>query len=115
MHIRVGDQVEVVRGDDRKKRGKVLGIDRESRTVIVEGVGRVFKHVKRTQKNPQGGRLSKEMAIRISNVLLVCEKCGQATRTGVQYAEDGTKQVVCKKCGATIRTLSPSRKAYAKA
>jgi large subunit ribosomal protein L24 len=115
MHIRKDDMVMVVRGDDQGKRGKVLSIDRVSGTLVVEGVGRVFKHVKRTQKNPQGGRLSKEMAIRISNVLLVCEKCGQATRTGVQYAGDGTKQVVCKKCGATIRTLSPSRKAYAKA
>jgi large subunit ribosomal protein L24 len=115
MHIRVGDQVEVVRGDDRKKRGKVLGIDRESRTVIVEGVGRVFKHVKRTQKNPQGGRLSMEMPVSLANVRLVCEKCGQATTTGVRYAADGTKEAVCKACGAVVRTLSPARRAYAKA
>jgi large subunit ribosomal protein L24 len=115
MHIRVGDQVEVVRGDDRNKRGKVLAVDLGSTTVLVEGIGRVYKHVKRTQKNPQGGRLSMEMPINLANVRLVCEKCNQATRTGVRYTADGVKEVVCKACGAAIRTLSPARKAYAKA
>jgi large subunit ribosomal protein L24 len=113
MHIRKDDQVEVIKGDDKGKRGKVLSIDRETGTLVVEGVGRVFKHVKKTQKNPQGGRLSKEMAIRISNVLLVCDQCGQAARTGTRYGKDGAKDVVCKACGATIRSMSPPRKAYA--
>ncbi|MEY4177801.1 MAG: hypothetical protein RLY70_1375 [Planctomycetota bacterium] len=114
MHIRKDDQVEVVRGDDRKKRGKVLSIDRENGTLVVEGVGRVYKHVKRTQKNPQGGRLSKEMAVRIANVRLVCEKCNKATRTGVRYSQDGAKEVFCKTCDAVVRTMSPARKAYSK-
>jgi len=93
----------------------VLSINREGSTVLVEGVGRVYKHVKRTQKNPQGGRLSMEMPISIANVLLVCDKCNAATRTGVRFAPDGSKEVVCKSCGALVRTLSPARKSHAKA
>lgn len=113
MHIRKGDLVEVTTGDDRSKRGKVLAINRVKGSVVVEGMGRVYKHVKRTAKNPQGGRLSKEMPLRISSVLLVCDKCNTATRTGVRYGQDGVKEVVCKACGAVVRTISPSRKAYA--
>ena len=56
--------MEVIAGDDRGVRGKVLRVDREAGKVVVEGVNRVYKHVRRSQKNPQGGRLSKEMPIR---------------------------------------------------
>ena len=81
MRIKVNDIVKVITGDDSGETGKVLSVDHESGRLIVEGVNRVYKHVRRSQKNPQGGRLSKEMPIQASNVMLVCSKCGQAART----------------------------------
>jgi large subunit ribosomal protein L24 len=114
MHIRANDTVEVQTGDDRGVRGKVLKIDRQAGKVIVEHVNRVYKHVRRSQRNPQGGRLSKEMPIPISNVLLVCDKCSKATRTGARYLDNGTKVRYCKKCGAGLGELGPARRAYAK-
>lgn len=114
MHIRVNDQVEVLTGDDAGTRGKVLSVDRETNKVIVEGVNRVYKHVRRSQRNPQGGRLAKEMPVPVSNVLLVCAACGKATRTGARFLSDGAKERFCKKCGKSLGQIAPPRSAYAK-
>ncbi len=109
MHIRVDDTVEVIAGDDRGTRGKVLRMDRPGGKLVVEGINRVKKHVRRSQRNPQGGRLSMEMPVQISNVLLVCDACGQKTRTGVRHEEDGSKVRYCKKCGAGTGQISPPK------
>ncbi len=114
MHIRVNDTVEIITGDDRGSRGKVLTVDSHAGKVMIEGMNRVYKHVRRSQRNPQGGRLSKEMPVQTSNVLLVCEACSAATRTGVRFDDDGAKQRYCKKCGKSIGQLAPPKKAYAK-
>jgi large subunit ribosomal protein L24 len=108
MHIRVDDVVEVVSGED-KVRGRVLRVLRAEGRIIVEGVNRVYRHIRRSQKNPQGGRLSKEMPIDISNVMLVCTSCNQATRTGARFRGDGTKERFCKKCSAAIGVIAPPR------
>jgi large subunit ribosomal protein L24 len=108
MPIRVDDTVEVIRGDDRGTRGKVLRIDREAGQIVVEGVNRVYKHVRRSQKNPQGGRLSKEAAIHLSNVLFVCPACNRPTRVGARQLDDGGKERYCRHCGASAgQVLSP--------
>ena len=114
MHIRVNDTVEVIRGDDKGTRGKVLRVDREAGRIVVEGVNRVFKHVRRSQKNPQGGRLSKEAAIALSNVLVVCPACNRATRTGARHLDDGSKERFCKKCGASTGQILFPKARYAK-
>ena len=114
MHIRTNDIVEVIAGDDCGERGKVLKVDRQAGKLIVEGVNRVYKHVRRSQRNPQGGRLSKEMPIQLANVLLVCPKCGKASRTGARFLDDGSKERYCKKCGAGSGDLAPARAAHAK-
>ena len=114
MHIKTNDTVEVIAGADRGVRGKVLRIDHEAGKLIVENVNRVYKHVRRSQRNPQGGRLSKEMPIPVSNVMLVCDKCSQASRTGIRYGDDGSKERFCKKCGAGIGEIGRPRTAYAK-
>ncbi len=114
MHIRANDIVEVLAGDDSGQRGKVLKVDRQAGKLIVEGVNRVYKHVRRSQRNPQGGRLSKEMPVQISNVLLVCPKCSKASRTGARVVADGGKERYCKKCGAGIGELAPARKSQTK-
>ncbi len=119
MHIRVGDLVQVIAGDDRgtpdaPTRARVLQVVQGRRKVIVEGVNRVYKHVRRSQRNPQGGRLSKEMPIDISNVMLVCPECDKPTRTGARILPDGSKERYCKKCGAGIGQISPPKPLRAK-
>jgi len=114
MWIRAGDMVEVLIGDDRGARGKVLKLDRQKGKLTVEGVNRVYKHVRRSQKNPQGGRLSMEMPVPLSNVALVCEACQAATRVGVRYLDDGSKERFCKKCGAGNGQVAPPRALYAR-
>lgn len=120
MLIRADDMVEIIAGDDRAPsgkpptRGKVLRVNRTAGKIVVEHINRVFKHVRRSQKNPQGGRLSMEMPISVSNVLLVCEACGAAARTGARYLDDGSKERFCKKCGAGNGQIAPPKAAYAK-
>jgi large subunit ribosomal protein L24 len=114
MHIRSGDMIEVIAGVDRGTRAKVLRIDGAQRKAVVEGVNRVYKHVRRSQKHPQGGRLSKEMPIDMSNIMLVCEKCGSATRTGARFGDDGSKERFCKKCGVGLGQIAPAHKSHAK-
>ena len=111
MHIRTNDIVQVMLGEDRGQRGKVLSIDRAAGKIVVEGCNRVYRHVRRSAKNPQGGRLSKEIAMPIAKVRLVCEKCGKPSRTGTRLATDGAKERYCKKCGAGLGALSPAKAA----
>lgn len=110
MHIKSGDTVEVIAGDDRGTKAKVVSVDHAGGKLVVEGVNRVFKHMKRSQRNMQGGRLSKEMPVQTSNVKLVCPKCNKAARTGARTKADGSKECFCKKCGNTIRLISPGKK-----
>ncbi len=109
MLIKIDDTVQVITGDDAGQRGRVLSVDRPAGKMIVEGVNLVYKHVRRSQRNPQGGRLSKEMPIQISNALLICEKCGKPSRLGVRIESDGAKSRYCKKCGTSISTISPPK------
>ena len=113
MKIKVDDTVEVVAGDDRGQRGRVLTVDHQAGKLIVEGINLVYKHVRRSQRNPQGGRLSKEMPVRVSNVMLVCEKCNNRARVGLRFEKDGSKVRFCKKCGTTIGQVSPAKAAHA--
>lgn len=115
MLIRSGDLVEVKTGNSRGTRAKVLSVQPEKGKLVVEGVNRVYRHVKRSQKNQQGGRLSKEMPIAVSNVLVVCNGCGKATRIGVKVASDGTRSRVCRKCGAEIGVLKRAKATRASA
>jgi large subunit ribosomal protein L24 len=117
MLIKAGDLVEVRTGNAKGTRAKVLSVRPGADggvKLVVEGVNRVYRHLKRSQKNPQGGRLSKEMPINGSNVLLVCGACGKATRLGARVAADGGKVRFCRKCGAEQGTLRRPRAAAAK-
>ncbi|MDR0870537.1 MAG: 50S ribosomal protein L24 [Planctomycetaceae bacterium] len=109
MRIKKNDQVLVLSGRYRGKQSRVLKVDAASNTVKVEGVNIVKKHVRRSRRNPQGGMLTIEMPIPVSNVQLVCPVCGKRTRIGVRFAGDGSKFRVCKKCNADISQVSPAR------
>lgn len=113
MLIRENDEVLVISGVSKGTRGKVLKIDRDNGRLIIEGVNKVYKHVKRSQKNPQGGRLSKEMPIDVSNVMLLCPQTGQRTRVGVRYNKDGSKERYAKKSGASLGVIAPPKAKYA--
>jgi large subunit ribosomal protein L24 len=87
----------------------VLRVVRSSDKLVVEGVNRVYRHVRRSQKNPQGGRLSVEMPVPQSNVKLLCQACGAAVRVGARILADGAKERFCKKCGAGNGLVSPPK------
>lgn len=114
MLIKVSDTVEVISGRDKGQRGKILKVDRIKGKVVVEGLNRVYKHVKRSQRNPQGGRLSKEAFIDVSKVMIVCPTTGRPTRMGVRFLADGSKERYSKKSGATISVVSPASALHAK-
>jgi large subunit ribosomal protein L24 len=117
MLIKAGDLVEVRTGNAKGTRAKVLSVRPDAdggAKLVVEGVNRVYRHLKRSQKNPQGGRVSKAMPINASTVLLVCGACGKATRLGARVAADGGKVRFCRKCGAEQGTLRRPRAAAAK-
>ena len=116
MKIKKGDLVQVISGDDAgKEPRKVLQIVDDGKKLVVEGVNRAYKHVKRGHpRSPQGGRLSREMPIDISNVLLYCNSCGRGVRVGFKYEVDGSKVRHCKKCQKVLGNVSPANPRYAK-
>lgn len=114
MKILEGDMVKVLRGSDRGLTGKVIAVDHDKDTVTIEGVNRVYKHVKPSQKNPQGGRLHKEMPVRASSVMVLCPKTNEPTRIGYRYLDDGSKERFARKSGASMNIVSPPKAAYAK-
>ncbi|MBI1248192.1 50S ribosomal protein L24 [bacterium] len=111
MHIKIDDTVEIITGADAASelRGKVLKVFPDTGKILVEGAAKVYKHVKPNDKNPRGGKLSKEMPIAISNVMLVCPECRERTKTGAKIKEDGSKVRYCKSCNAEIGQLSPAK------
>ena len=101
MHIRVNDIVEVIAGDDKGKRGKVLRVNRANGKVTVQGVNLVYRHMKPSRANPQGGRLSKEMPLNASNVQLIDPKTKKGTRVGISR-EGGSRNRVTKASGTKL-------------
>jgi large subunit ribosomal protein L24 len=98
LSIKRNDTVEVIAGKEKGKRGKVLIVLPEKQRVIVERVNFIKRHQRPTQKVRQGGIIEREGSLHISNVMLVCGKCGKATRTGIQVLADGRRVRACKKC-----------------
>ena len=106
VKIRKGDTVEIISGkiEEKGKRGEVIKVLPEEKRVVVQGVNIRTKHQKQVQTqgrtiNP--GRIKFEAPIDISNVMVVCPKCNEPTRVGVQHNDDGAHRV-CKKCQALI-------------
>jgi large subunit ribosomal protein L24 len=113
MLIRTGDTVEVIAGNDSGRKSRVIKVDRETGKAIVEGVNGVKKHIRRSQKYPQGGVLKKDMPIQLSNLQYVCQSCNASTRLGARFLDDGSKERFCKKCGASAGEIAPAKKAHA--
>ncbi|HAK54430.1 MAG TPA: 50S ribosomal protein L24 [Acidobacteria bacterium] len=101
--IRRNDNVLVMAGRDRGKRGRVLRVIPDANRVVVEGVNFVKRHTKPNPgKNIKGGIVEREASLHASNVQLVCPECGAATRIGRQVLEDGRKVRICRKCEGVV-------------
>ena len=102
LHIRKGDEVIVLAGDDKGRKGKVLKVLVAKQRALVEGVNMVSKSMKPSAKNPQGGIVEQEAPIHVSNLSLIDPKSGKATRVGMKKTDDGKKVRVAKKSGEVI-------------
>ena len=119
VKIRKNDIVVVIAGDHRGARGKVLKIDVRADRVIVEGVNMVYRHVKPTRRNPQGGRLQKEAPLRISNVLPYDTAAGRGARIRFEVERDEQGKVSLKRRmtsrGTNLHTLTRAERTTRKA
>jgi large subunit ribosomal protein L24 len=101
MHVKKGDKVMVISGKDKGKTGVVLSAFPKKDRVLIEGVNIVKKHSKPSQMNPQGGIISQEAPIHVSNVMPLDPKTGEPTRVGIQVV-DGKRVRVAKKSGEVL-------------
>lgn len=98
MKIRKGDTVQIITGKDRGKKGKVLAMLPEGERVLVEGLNLVKKHKRQTRQDQQGGIVSIEAPINISNLMVFCRHCNRPVRVGFTVLKDGSKSRFCKSC-----------------
>ncbi len=106
MRMRKGDLVVVITGDDASNTArKVLRVLDGGERILVEGVNRVYKHVKRGHpSSPQGGRLSRELPIASSNAMVFCSQCNKGVRVGVRVNE-ASRERYCKKCKGSLGVI----------
>jgi large subunit ribosomal protein L24 len=100
LKLRKEDQVQVIAGKDKGKQGKIVRIDREKGRAIIHGVNMVKKAMKKRKQGDRNGIIEIEAPINLSNVMIVCRKCGP-TRIGYKI-EDDKKRRVCRKCGEAL-------------
>lgn len=103
LHIKKGDQVIVISGNEKGKSGRVLEVNREKLRALVEGVNMISVHAKPSAQNPDGGIIKKEGPIHISNLLHVDPKDGKPCRIGRKTDESGAKVRYSKRSGEVIK------------
>ena len=109
--VRKGDQVAVMSGNDRGKRGRVLRVIHDKQRVVVQGVNVVFKHLRKSQKNPQGGRIRREAPIHLSNVMPIDPETNKPTKVAVTQ-KDGKNVRVARGSGTRLDAeVTASKKA----
>jgi large subunit ribosomal protein L24 len=102
LHIKKGDNVIVLSGKDKGKKGKVLAVIPKKESVIVEGIAMATKHKRPRRQGEEGGIIRQELPIRASKVMNICGKCGRPTRIGRKVLESGEIVRVCKHCAENI-------------
>jgi large subunit ribosomal protein L24 len=103
LPIKKNDNVVVIAGRDRGKRGRVLRVVPSKNRLIVEGVNFIKRHTRANpQRNIKGGIVEREATLALSNVQLVCPECGAPTRIGRQILGDGRKVRICRKCKGVV-------------
>lgn len=101
MRIKKGDQVKIISGKDKNKSGKVMRVIPAVNKIVVEGLNLVKKHSKPRKSGEKGQRVEIPAPVNVSNVMLICSKCGKLTRIGFLINRDN-KSRVCKKCKSEI-------------
>jgi large subunit ribosomal protein L24 len=101
MKIKVNDQIVVITGKDKGKKGKVLKAMTKQNKVVVEKINLKTKHIKKTQQKA-GERIQFEAPMNASNAMVVCPHCDKNTRVGYKKLATGKKQRICKKCKETL-------------
>ena len=101
-NLKKGDEVVVISGKDKNRRGKIQKILPKAEAVIIEGLNLAKKHAKPTKANPQGGVLDKALPLKASKVMVVCTGCSQPTRLRRERAVDGAVVRICRNCGKTL-------------
>jgi large subunit ribosomal protein L24 len=105
MHVRKGDQVVVIAGKEKGKRGRVLRLLTAKGRIVIERINLVKRHTKPSQSQPRGGILEKEGSVEASNVALWCGKCVAPRRAKIDMSGgEGSKKRVCSKCGTAFET-----------
>ncbi|WP_067621154.1 50S ribosomal protein L24 [Alicyclobacillus acidiphilus] len=102
MRVKTGDNVVVIAGKDKSKKGRILKVLPSEGRVVVEGVNIVKRHSKPSMAHPDGGIIEKEAPIHISNVAIADPKTGEPTRIGYKFTEDGKKVRYSKKSGEVL-------------
>jgi len=102
LGIKKNDNVLVITGDEKGKKGRVVAVQKEDGRLIIERLNMIKKHMKPNKKYTQGGIIEREAPLHKSNVMLVCPKCDKPTRIGHNILENGRKIRICKKCGEVI-------------
>ena len=102
LHVKTGDTVKVIAGDERGKTGRIVSVNIEKQKVVIEGLNLVTKHNKPSAKNPQGGISKVEAPIHVSNVAIVDPKSGEATKTARRKNSEGKTERYSKKSGEVI-------------
>jgi large subunit ribosomal protein L24 len=102
LSIKKNDTVLVVTGKEKGKKGRVISVEPKKDKILIERINIIKRHMKPSKKYSQGGIIEKEAPLHISNVMLVCSKCGKPTRIGNTILSDGKKTRICKKCKEVI-------------
>ncbi|MGD9678274.1 MAG: 50S ribosomal protein L24 [Vulcanibacillus sp.] len=102
IHVKKGDNVIVISGKDKGKKGRIIYTYPKEGRVLVEGVNLIKKHTRPSQANPQGGIINQESSIHSSNVMLIDPKTGEPTKIGHKVLKNGDKVRIAKKSGEVI-------------
>jgi len=102
LHVKTGDTVKVIAGDERGKTGRITAVNLDKQRVIIEGLNLVTKHNKPSAKNPQGGIAKIEAPVHVSNVALVDPKSGETTKSARRKNSEGKSERYSKKTGEVI-------------
>ncbi len=107
--IKKGDMVMVIAGANKGKTGEVMEVYNKRNKILVQGVNKVYRHMKPTQAMPQGGRIQKEMPIHASNVMPIDPETSQPTRVRFETAADGSKHRVAVKSGKSLGVVAKAK------
>lgn len=113
MKIKIGDEVQIIAGKDKGKKGKILRILSSSNRVVVEKANMITKHIKKTAQKA-GERIHLEAPLQVSNVMLICPHCKKMTRIEYKKLDTGKKQRICKHCKDSVDTIITKHKTSSK-